>query len=183
MSLQVNINTGTRPSPQIVAANVVVDNARSSGNPNASQALAVTMPICRVDQTGLQYEQQQIQGQIKFRFQTGVLQLTLSQSIFISNDLSDCAQNIWAEHEQDHVRDNQEIMGRMERAIRAHRDLQSILITPQWRPSSEFNKVQGTINSTVRDIFQGFTSAAVVSRDTDATYSSIQDRIRRECGP
>lgn len=85
MPLQVNVNTGTRPSPQIVAANIVVQHARSVGNPDASQALAVTVPICRVDQTGLQYEQRQNSGQLEFRFQTGVLQLTLRQSIYIAN--------------------------------------------------------------------------------------------------
>lgn len=40
MSLQVNIDTGTRPSPQIVAANIVVDHARSLGNPNAQNELS-----------------------------------------------------------------------------------------------------------------------------------------------
>ena len=135
-----------------------------------------------MNQRGLQYEQRQISGSIEFRFQTGVLQLTLRQSIFIANNIPDCAQNIWAEHEQDHVRDNQEIMGRMERAIRAHRNLQSILITPQWRPRRAFDTVQATINSTVGEIFENFTSVAVRSRDTDAVYSSIRDRIRRQCG-
>jgi hypothetical protein len=183
MPLQVNVDTGTRPSPQIVAANIVVQHARSVGNPNASQALAVTVPICRVDQSGLQYEQRQRSGQIEFRFQTGILQLTLRQSIFIANNISSCAQNIWAEHEQDHVRDNQQIMSRMDRAIRAHRDLQNILITPQWRPRSAFNTVQETIQSTVGDIFRGFTSDAVRSRDTAAVYSAIQDKIRRQCSP
>ena len=146
MPLQVNVDTGTRPSPQIVAANIVIQHVRSVGNPNASQALAVTVPICRVDQSRLQYEQQQRSGQIEFRFQTGILQLTLRQSIFIANNISSCAQNIWAEHEQDHVRDNQQIMSRMDRAIRAHRDLQNILITPQWRPRNAFNTVQKQYN-------------------------------------
>jgi hypothetical protein len=99
MSLQINIDRGTRPSPQIVAANSVVDQARSIGSPNASRALAVTVPICQIDQSGLEYEQQRIQGQDKFRFQTGVLRLILRQSILIANNISDCAQNIWAEHE------------------------------------------------------------------------------------
>lgn len=130
MSLQVDINIGKTPSPRIVAANIVVQHARSSGNPNASRALGVTVPICRIDQSGLQYERRKNAGKIEFRFQTGILLLTLRQSIFISNNISDCAQKIWAEHEQDHVRENQQIMGRMEQAIRAHRNLQSILITP-----------------------------------------------------
>ncbi len=182
MSFQVNVNTGTKPSPRIVAANIVVQHARSTGNPNASQALAVTVPTCRVDQTGLQYEQRRSSGQLEFRFKTGILRLTLRQSIFIANSLSNCAQNIWAKHEQDHVLDNQQIMNRMERAIKADRTLQSILITPQWRPRRAFNTVQETIQSSVGTIFRDFTTAAVRSRDTATAYASIRDRIRRQCG-
>lgn len=181
MSLQVNINRGTRPSPRIVSPNIVVQRARSAGNPNATQALAVTIPICRVDQRRLQYEEQQRSGQLEFRFQTGILQLTLQQAVFIANNLSNCAQNIWAEHEQDHVRDNRQIMSRMDRAIRAHRDLQSIFITPQWYPRRAFNTVQETIFSTVDDIFRDLTSDAVLNRDTSTVYSSIRARIRRQC--
>jgi hypothetical protein len=183
MPLQINVNTGTRPSPEIVAANIVVQRARTAGNPNASQALAVTVPICRIDQRRLQYEQRQRSGQIEFRFSTGILQLTLRQSISIANNISSCAQNLWAEHEHDHVRDNQQIMNRMDRAIRAHRDLQNIFFTPQWRPRSAFSSVQDTIESTVSDIFRGFVSDEVRSRDTDEVYSAIRDRIRRQCSP
>lgn len=183
MPLQVNVNTGTRPSPQIVAANVVVQQARSVGNANASRAVAVTVPICRVDQRNLQYEQRRQSGQIEFRFQTGALQLTLRQSIYIANNISSCAQNIWAEHEQDHVRDNQQLMSRMDRAIKAHRNLQGILISPQWRLRSTFSRVQQTIESTVGDIFRDFTSDAVRNRDTTAVYTAVRDRIRRQCRP
>jgi hypothetical protein len=70
MPLQVNVDTGTRPSPQIVAANIVVQHARSVGNPNASQALAVTVPICRVDQSGLQ-SNGNAQGRLSFDFKPG----------------------------------------------------------------------------------------------------------------
>ncbi|TCV85906.1 hypothetical protein [Sulfurirhabdus autotrophica] len=183
MPLQVNVNTGTTPSPQIVAANTVVERARSIGDPNASRALAVTIPVCRVDQTKLEYEQRRNAGQVEFRFKTGILQLTLRQSIFIANNISGCAQDIWAEHEQDHATDNQQIMSRMERAIRAHRDLQSILISPIWRPRRAFNTVQDTIQSTVGSIFMEFTTEAVRSRDTTAVYSAVRDRIRRQCNP
>lgn len=183
MSLQVNVNTGTRPSPQIVAANIVIQHARSRDAPNASRAVAYTAPVCRINQTGLQYEQRRSSGRIEFRFQTGILQLILSQSIYIANNLSSCAQNIWAEHEQEHVRDNQQIMSRMDRLIRAHRDLQSILITPQWQARSTFNRVQATIQSTVGDIFLALTSDAVSNRDTTSVYTAIRDRIRRQCSP
>jgi len=183
MSLQVNVNTGTRPSPQIVADGIVVQHARAVGSPNAAQALAVTVPVCNVNQTQLQYEQRNNSGQIEFRFQTGILQLSLRQSIYIANTLSDCAQNIWAEHEQDHVSDNQQVMGRMDQAIRAHRTLQSIFITPKWRPRSAFNALQATIQSTVGEIFRDLTTAAVQNRDTSSIYDAIRERIRRQCGP
>lgn len=185
MSLQVNVNKGTRPSAQYAAANTIVQRARTTGNPNASQALGVTLPICRIDQTQLQYERRRHGGQIQFRFNTGILQLSLRQSIYIANNISNCAQTIWSAHEQDHVSDNQQIMDRMDRAIRANHNLQSILITPQWRQytRSAFRSVEATIQSTVGSIFRGLTADAVRSRDTTATYTAIRDRIRRQCNP
>ena len=131
------------------------------------------------DQRELEYETKAHESQ--FRFLTGTLRLRLSQAIYIANNLSDCEQSIWAEHEQDHVRDNQQIMPRMDRQIRAAAALRSILIAPIWRPMSQFNNVQRTIQSTVADIFVRLTGDAVRARDTDAEYARIRERIRRTC--
>ena len=141
MPLNVNTDAGKRPRPQIVAPATVVKQARDIGSPNAEKALAVTQPILTIDQNGLQYEQRKQKGGVEFRFNTGVLRLTLRQNIYIANNLSACAQGIWGEHEQDHVLDNQGIMAKMERKIRAHRDLQTIFFNPQWRPKSSFNAI------------------------------------------
>lgn len=183
MPLQVSTDAGRRPSPQIVAANIVTNHARSTGHPRASEAVAVTVPRCRVNQSGLQYEQRRTRAGIQFRFQTGTLALSLLQDIYIANNISSCAQDIWAEHEQEHIRDNQQVMNRMERRIRAHRRLQNILINPQWHPSRNFNRIQDTIQDSVGEVFRSLTADAVRIRDTNAAYNSVHARIRRQCGP
>jgi len=181
MPLNVAVNIGARPVPQIVPPIVVVQQARAAGNPHAARALAVTRPFIRIDQTGLQYDTRPILRPTEFRFRTGVLRLTLSQTIHIAKDISACAQGIWAQHEQDHVRDNQGIMGRMDRQIRAHRDLQTIFFAPQWRPIGSFNAIQNRIEATVAGIFRRLVSDAIQRRDTRPEYARVQRSILRAC--
>jgi hypothetical protein len=176
MPLTVTNNPGTRPVPRRVTRAVVIQHARTSGHPQANRALAITLPTLTIDQTRLQYETRAAGRQ--FRFRTGALRLSLTQAIYIANNLSSNAENVWAAHEQDHVRDNRQIMPRMDRRIRASAALRTILITPIWRPRSSFNNVQRTIQSTVDDIFKKLTRDAVRARDTDAEYA----RIRRAVG-
>ncbi len=179
MPLTVTNDPGSRPSRQIVAPAVVVQHARASGHPRADRALAITRPRITIDQRGLEYDTRAAGTQ--FRFRTGTLHLRLTQSIYIANNLSGCEQSIWAEHEQDHVRDNQQIMPRMDRQIRAAAALRTILITPTWRATSSFDNVQSTIQSEVGDVFARVTAEAVQARDTDAEYARIRERIRRTC--
>ena len=159
----------------------MVQQARAAGNPNADRALAVTRPILTIDQRGLQYDTRPRLRPTEFRFRTGVLRLTLRQTIYIANNLSACARGIWAQHEQDHVVDNQGIMGQMDREIRAHRDLQTIFFNPQWHPIGSFNAIQNRIETTVGDIFGRLTRDAVQARDTPAEYAQVQRRILRTC--
>jgi nucleoid-associated protein YgaU len=182
--LTVSVNTGTRPTPQIVTPAVVIQEARASGNPNAARALAVTIPIITIDQRGLYYATRGNAGGVEFRFLTGQLRLTLRQSIYISNVLSSCAQGIWAGHEQDHVKDNQKLMARMDREIRAHRNLKTVFFSPSWRPRSSFNAVQRRIHTVVGSIFEVLTREAVRKRDTLAEYARVKRTILRSCpGP
>lgn len=182
MTLNVDAQAGTAPAAQVVAANVVVQHARRLGSQFADRAVGVTVPILRVDQTGLHYEQRRVKGGIEFRFQNGTLRLTQRQEVLLANTLSSCEQRIWEAHEQDHVRDNQELVPRLEREIRAHRTLQDILINPRWRRRSEFDAVQRTIRETVAEIYQRLTREAVQRRDTQSEYESIQRRITERCG-
>lgn len=181
MPLNVAINIGTRPVPQIVSPAVVVAQARAAGNPYAVRALAVTRPFLTIDQRGLLYDTRPALYPTVFRFRTGVLRLTLRQTIHIANDISACAQGIWGQHEQDHVRDNQRIMGQMNRQIRMHRDLQNIFFVPQWHPRGSFNAIQNRIEAAVAGIFRRLTSAAVQRRDTRAEYARVQRNILRTC--
>lgn len=182
MPLNVNLERGDIPSSQVVAANTVIQHARSQGSQFAERAVGVTIPTLRIDQTGLEYEQRRNRGAIEFRFTTGTLRLTLRQAVYLSNAISSCAQRIWEAHEQDHVSDNQALMGSLEREIRAHRALQDILINPRWRPRREFDAVQRTIRETVGEILQRLTREAVQRRDTQAEYDAIQRRINEQCG-
>ena len=182
MPFNVNVEKGELPSSQVVAANTIIQHARSQGSQFAERAVGVTVPTLRVDQTGLEYEQRSNQGAVEFRFVTGTLRLTLRQAVYLSNAISSCAQRIWEAHEQDHVRDNQELMGSLEREVRAHRALQDILINPRWRPRREFDAVQRTIRESAGEIFQRLTREAVQRRDTQAEYDAIQRRINAQCG-
>ena len=182
MPFTVNVDKAEIPSSQLVAANTIIQHARNQGSPYAERAVGVTVPTCRTDQTGLQYEQRRASGRIEFRFSTGTLRLTLRQSVYLSNVLSNCHQKIWEAHEQGHVQDNQSLMSNMEREIRNHRALQDVFINPRWRPRREFNALQSLIESTVGGIFQRLTREAVQKRDTQAEYDAIQRRIREKCG-
>jgi nucleoid-associated protein YgaU len=181
MPLNVVVNIGARPRPQIVIPSVVVQHARASGNPNAAKALAVTRPFITIDQTGLHYDTRKRSGRMEFRFRSGSLRLTLRQSIRIANDLSPCAQSIWAQHEQDHVRDNQRLMRKISPEIRSHRNLRTIFFAPRWRPRDSFNAIQTRIRTTIGDIFMRMTVGAIQSRDTPAEYARVQRRILQTC--
>lgn len=181
MPLNVVVNVGVRPVPQIVPPGRVIAQARATGNPDADKALAVTMPVIRIDQTGLHYYTRPRLNPTEFRFRTGSLQITLRQTIFIANNLSVCARGIWAQHEQDHVRDNQGIMRQMDRQIRNHRNLRTIFFNPQWRPRNSFNAIQNRIRTIVGGIFRRLTIDAARRRDVRAEYARVQRLILRTC--
>ena len=182
MALTVTIEKGAVPPSQIVAANIVQQHARNLGSPYAARAAGVTLPVIRINQSRLEYEQRRASGRIEFRFTAGNLTLTLRQAIYLSNTLSGCAQTIWEAHEQDHVQDYQDVMRSMEAEFRRHRAVQDILIAPRWRPVREFSAVQSTIQSTVGEIFRRLCRETVLKRDTDAVYKAIQEKIKADCG-
>lgn len=179
MPFSVSINKGAIPASRVVPPAVVVAKARGSGRPNASKALAVTIPTLRIDQTGLHYDLGR--RRTVFRFRTGVLKLTLRQEIYLASDLTACARGHWEQHERDHARDNQRTLNTIERAIRAHPRMKPIFITPSWHPRGSFNTVQGTIGATVGDIFLQRTTDAIRRRDTTAEYARINRRILTGC--
>ncbi len=180
MSFNVTAQAGSTPSPQYVSHDSIVQQARTMKNPQAARAAGITVPRLTVDQTKLEYETRKQKGQVQFRFNTGTLVLMLHQSVQISNDLSDCAQEIWFEHELGHVGDNRDLMKLMEREIKSSRALQDIFFVPQWRPKASFNSVQTKISTVVGDIFKGLTEDAAKKRDTESEYQKTQGRIR-EC--
>lgn len=179
MPLSISIKKGTIPTSKVVHPSVVVAKARADGNPNASRALAITVPTLRIDQTGLYYDLGR--GGTVFRFRTGVLKLTLRQEIYIASNLTVCARGQWVQHEKDHARDNQQILNTIDRGIRTHPKIKPILITPVWHARNTFNAVQGTIQAAVGDIFRQRVAAAIRRRDTTAEYARVNRRILAVC--
>ena len=181
MPFTVAANQGSIPAPQVVPPATVVKRAQQGGNPNAVLGLAYTDPIITIDQTALQYRQRQGAAGIEFSFDTGTLRLTLRQDMLISNTLSICAQQKWAAHERDHVTDNQQVMTRMDAAIRADPTLQAIFLNLQWHARSAFQPTQQTIFNTISDIFRRLTAQAAAKRDSRAEYMRVHRDILQNC--
>jgi hypothetical protein len=179
MPLRIVVNKGTAPTPQYVEPNTIVNRALRQGNPNAGRAGGITIPYITTDQTGLRYKIQRGSKGEEIKFDTGTLLLRLRQEMFIANTLSECKRRILISHENGHVTDNQEIMNKMETAIRANRILKDILIEPKWIPRIQFNATQTTIQSTVASIFRSLTDQASAARDTQAEYKRINDEMKK----
>ena len=112
--------------------------SQGSTIPAGSSVVGITVPVIRSDQTGLRYHTRN--NGTEFIFNTGTLALTLRQEIHLSNALSPCARTIWHQHELKHVRDNELLMPRMDRELRADEEFQDILVAPtEWRPRARFN--------------------------------------------
>jgi|SRR5215216_4872996 len=161
----------------------IEDMARAQGStiPAGSTVVGITVPIIRSDQTGLQYRTRN--NGTEFQFNTGTLRLTLRQEIHLSQALSPCAQSIWLNHELKHVRDNEQLMGRMDRELRADQEFADILVTPsEWRARDRFNETQRTIQEIVGDVFERLTSAAAAHQDSAQEYRSTERQIRIRCG-
>lgn len=187
MTLTVQTSNTPNTPLQTAALSVVQQKARDTGSPHASQPdiVGVTVPILRVDQTGLQYEQRNAPGGggIEFRFSTGTLRLTLRQEIYMSSSASACERRFWEPHERAHVTDNAAILPQLDAAIRADATLSAILVARQWRPRSQFQATQTAIQTAVGDIFRRLTGAAATRRDTAAEYARIRQQVRSNCGP
>ncbi|MEK7408657.1 MAG: hypothetical protein AAB225_26620 [Acidobacteriota bacterium] len=181
MPLSVQTIPTEPPHPQAVSPSVVRQRAAQTGNPFAARSLAVTVPILTTDGRQLRFEQRRAADGIEFRFETGPLILTLRHEIYISNELSACARNVWAQHEQLHVQDNNRLLPRMDGEIRNEATLRALLITRQWLPREAFDLIQTTIREATVAIFQRLTGQAAQQRDTRAEYARVQRQILNTC--
>lgn len=155
--------------------------AQGSAIPRGSTVVGITMPIIRSDQTGLQYHTRN--NGTEFRFNTGTLRLTLRQEVHLSRALNPCAQTIWLQHEQKHVRDNEQLMGRMDQELRADQEFADMLVTPvDWHPRGQFNDFQQNVQFIVGDVFERLTSAAAAHQDSAQEYRRTERQIRIRCG-
>jgi len=183
--MPLTIETAITPigPPVLEDPTTIEDMARAQGSniPRGSTVVGITVPIIRSDQTALQYHTRN-RG-TEFRFNTGTLRLTLRQEIHLSRALSPCAQTIWLQHEHKHVHDNEQIIGQMDRELRADQEFIDILVTPtEWRPRAQFNQTQQNIQAIVGDVFERLTSAAAAHQDSAQEYRRTERQVRLRCG-
>jgi hypothetical protein len=149
--------------------------------PAGSSVVGITVPVIHSDQTRLQYHTRN--SRTEFIFNTGTLALTLRQVIHLSNALSPCARTIWHQHELKHTRDNELLMARMDRELRADMEFQDILAAPsEWRPIGRFADTQTAIQEIVFDVFERLTSAAAALTDSRREYRQVERQVRIRCG-
>jgi hypothetical protein len=182
MPLTITTSSTPPPAPSLDSPADITTLATSQGSsvPAGSTVVGITIPIIRSDQTGLQYHTRN--NCTEFRFNTGTLALSLRQEIHLSNGLSPCARTIGLQHEQKHVRDNERIMSRMDAALRADPQFAAILVSPSWRPRSEFPVAQQTVQARVGAIFRNFTQNAAAALDTQREYAETDRQVRLRCG-
>lgn len=183
MTLSVTTATTPAGAPILDDPATIEAMARAQGSaiPAGSSVVGITVPIIRSDQTRLQYHTRN--GGTEFIFNTGTLALTLRQEIHLSRALSLCARTIWHQHELKHTRDNEQLMARMDRELRADQEFQDILVSPtEWRPRGRFNDTQTAIQEIVRDVFERLTSAAAARTDSRQEYRHVERQVRIRCG-
>ncbi len=185
MSLTVTTaNSTPSPAAQAVTPQTVRDQAAATGNPQSDSALAVTVPVITIDQTGTNWNLFGLPPNQEFAFNTGTIRITLRQEVFIANDLSSCARGVWAVHENLHVRDNAAILTRMPAEIAADPSLQAIFRDKQRFPRGDFALIQQAAENMIGDIFRRLTGNAARGHDTRREYSRVNQEIIRTCpGP
>ncbi len=148
--------------------------------PAGRTPVGFTLPSISDDQTGLNFNMRN--GNTQYIFDTGTLILTLRQQIFLLNSLGHCARSYWLRHEMHHVRDNVNIMNRIDSVLRADPQFASMLVNPTvWRAvaaGSPFSIVRQRIGV----VFSRMTSNAVSNVDTAAEYARVERTIRARCG-
>jgi hypothetical protein len=180
LTIATAITAATGPTLDSPAIITQLAQTQSSPVPTGATVVGITIPVIRSDQTALQYHTRN--GGTEFRFNTGTLSLTLRQEIHLSNALSQCARTIWLQHEQKHVRDNEQIMSRMDAQLRADTQFADILVNPTvWRPRSQFGATQQTIQARVGAVFTRLTQGAATALDTRQEYANTDTQVRIRC--
>ena len=182
MPLTISVTKNPATSPVLDTRARIAQLAQALGitAPSGHTMVGLTTPAIRSDQTALQWETRN--KDTEFRFNTGTLSLTLSQEIRLSSDLSACARGIWLLHEQKHVKDNEQILSRMDAELRRDAQFAAILVNPtSWLPKAQFQATQNTIRSRVAAVFQRLTAAAVQALDTPQEYAGVESQISTSC--
>lgn len=183
MSLTIQTAITSVGTPTLDSPATIANLAKNQGSsfPAGLTVVGITIPTVITDQTQLNFQTKS--NGTQFQFDTGTLQLTLQQEIHLSQALSLCARNLWQQHEQEHVWDNEQLMSHMDAKLRADPQFANILVSPStWRPKSSFNQTQQTIQARVAAIFQRLSLAAAQKRDTRSKYQHVEHQVRTYCG-
>lgn len=179
LTISTSVNPASGPILDTPGRIAILAQGQGISAPAGQTIVGITIPAIRSDQTALQYETRNRDSE--FRFNTGTLRLSLRQEIHLSSDLSSCAQTVWLSHEQKHVRDNEGIMTRMDAELRRDTQFSDILLNPTWRPRSQFQTTQHTIQTRVGEIFRRLTVAAVQALDTAQEYANTDALVQQRC--
>jgi nucleoid-associated protein YgaU len=189
--VRIVVEKGSKPVPKVVRPAEVVQQATAAGSPHANTAMAVTRSFYvkadLIKDLEMDTRPPKPQKPTEFRFTpNSVLRLSLVHKIYIKNTLSPCARNIVQQHEQEHVKDVQSpgFKKRLEEEIRSHKDLQYILVNPQWYLLSSAAVIRGRIERAVEGVFDAALKDVLRKRDTQAEFARIQRSILQTCpGP
>jgi peptidoglycan hydrolase-like protein with peptidoglycan-binding domain len=117
-----------------------------------------------------------------FRVAGGILVLNLNQEVHLSNALGPCARTVWMHHEMGHVRDNEAIMPKMDRPLRADEEFSLIMVQGQEFPISQRDAVKEKVRERIEEVFHGLTLDAALKRDSLAEYHRTERQITLRCG-
>ncbi len=169
-------------APQVVTRATLEAEASRVHSPFVGRVVVgVTVPRITASTRQLSFAQRSTRSGNEFRFDTGTLGLTITQSILLANDVAECPRGFWATHEADHVADNAAIGPNMDVQLRADTQFMALLDETVWRPRSEFQSIQRQIIARVGAVFGRLTEAAATARDTDAEYARVEAAIRAGC--
>ena len=175
MAFNIIMAKGDIPNPQIVPPAIVVAKA---GDP---QALGVTIPIIKIDLTGVSFKQRAGATGPEFSFDFGTMTITLRQEIYLANDLTACELRKWGSHERGHVDDNRKAMDDLQAEFMQYGTIKDVFVNGVWYPRTDFSMVQRFIQDEIGDAYRELTAVAAAKHDSITEYRRVAREILRDC--
>jgi len=150
---------------------------RTDVTPGNFEVVGITLPRTQNDTSGLQT----VTSNGFFHTTGGVFHLNLVQEVFISTALSPCNQTVVLQHERGHVRDNENLMPRMDAALRADEQFNLIMVQGMEFPVSQLDEVKETVKERIEAVFSRLTTERVKARDTLFEYKRMNAQMWAQC--